>query len=321
MLKERPDSSIIGGMRRVLLPLFALAVFAFPNVTHTQAPQGPSPQSDQALLDRAKALHKKVPLIDGHNDYPWALRENAAARPRQARHQQAAADDHDRHRAPQGRRRRRAVLVGLRPRRAQPACRSPPRSSRSTSSIAWCASTPTPSSWRSPPTTSSASSRRARSRRSSAWKAGTRSTTRSARCACSTALGARYMTLTHSKNIAVGRLGDRHARPQADSRRSAKQVVREMNRLGMLVDLSHVSPDTMEDAIRVVAGAGDLLALVGARRDRRPAQRARRRPAAAAEERRRRDGHVRAGVPVVEGRRLEPVADRRAGASEQAVPE
>jgi len=63
-------------------------------------------------------------------------------------------------------------------------------------------------------------------------------------------LGARYMTLTHSKNI-----------PWADSATDTpvlgglslfgEQVVREMNWLGMLVDLSHVSPDTTADAIRV----------------------------------------------------------------------
>ena len=29
-------------------------------------------QSD--LMARARAIHKQVPLIDGHNDYPWALR-------------------------------------------------------------------------------------------------------------------------------------------------------------------------------------------------------------------------------------------------------
>src|SRR5678816_2787772 len=33
--------------------------------------------NDAALLDRARALLKQTPLIDGHNDYPWELREKA----------------------------------------------------------------------------------------------------------------------------------------------------------------------------------------------------------------------------------------------------
>jgi membrane dipeptidase len=65
-------------------------------------------------------------------------------------------------------------------------------------------------------------------------------------------LGARYMTLTHSANV-----------PWADSATDepklgglsafGEAVVREMNYMGMLVDLSHVSPDTMADALRVSA--------------------------------------------------------------------
>jgi len=63
-------------------------------------------------------------------------------------------------------------------------------------------------------------------------------------------LGARYMTLTHSLNT-----------PWADSATDdpkldglspfGEQVVQEMNRLGMLVDLSHVSPATMSDALKI----------------------------------------------------------------------
>jgi membrane dipeptidase len=64
------------------------------------------------------------------------------------------------------------------------------------------------------------------------------------------ALGARYMTLTHSANIAWADSGTDKSKLGGLSA-FGEEVVREMNRLGMLVDLSHTSADTMEDAIRV----------------------------------------------------------------------
>lgn len=67
------------------------------------------------------------------------------------------------------------------------------------------------------------------------------------------ALGVRYMTLTHNRSL-----------PWADSATDdpvvgglspfGREVVREMQRLGMLVDLSHVSPDTMRDALDTAEG-------------------------------------------------------------------
>lgn len=63
-------------------------------------------------------------------------------------------------------------------------------------------------------------------------------------------LGVRYMTLAHSENT-----------PWADSATDTpkvgglspfgEEVVREMNAIGMMVDLSHVSPDCMKAALRV----------------------------------------------------------------------
>jgi membrane dipeptidase len=63
-------------------------------------------------------------------------------------------------------------------------------------------------------------------------------------------LGARYMTLTHNVTLDWA---DSAATPSRHGglTRFGEEVVREMNRLGMLVDLSHVSPETMEDALRV----------------------------------------------------------------------
>ncbi len=66
------------------------------------------------------------------------------------------------------------------------------------------------------------------------------------------ALGVRYMTLTHNDNV-----------PWADSATDeevlgglspfGEDVVREMNRIGMLVDLSHTSAGTMRHALRVTS--------------------------------------------------------------------
>jgi membrane dipeptidase len=63
-------------------------------------------------------------------------------------------------------------------------------------------------------------------------------------------LGARYMTLTHAKN--TGWADSATDDPKFGGLAPfGEAIVREMNWLGMLVDLSHVSPETMEDAIRV----------------------------------------------------------------------
>ena len=66
------------------------------------------------------------------------------------------------------------------------------------------------------------------------------------------ALGVRYMTLTHNENVpwadsatdtpALGGLSD-----------FGRDVVREMNRIGMFVDLSHVSADVMRDALETTS--------------------------------------------------------------------
>ncbi len=66
------------------------------------------------------------------------------------------------------------------------------------------------------------------------------------------AAGARYMTLTHARNIAWADSATDN--PKLDGLSPfGEQVVREMNWLGMLVDLSHVSEASMKDALRVTA--------------------------------------------------------------------
>ena len=64
------------------------------------------------------------------------------------------------------------------------------------------------------------------------------------------ALGARYLTLTH--NVTLDWADAALDKPLHGGLTAfGQEVVREMNRLGMLVDLSHVSPATMSDVLDV----------------------------------------------------------------------
>src|SRR6266545_3235155 len=177
-------------MRNILLVALLLAPVA-----------GVQTQSSDALLEHARKLHREVPLIDGHNDYPWELRQKAKRDFRNldiSKPQPSVMTDIARLRAGDVERifksGKIASLVGM--------------------------------------------------------EGGHSIDNSIAALRMFYRLGARYMTLTHSKNT-----------DWADSATDdpkfgglspfGEEVVREMNWLGMLVDLSHVSPDTMEDAIRV----------------------------------------------------------------------
>jgi len=205
-----------------------------------------------ALMARAKALHKAVPLIDGHNDFPWALREANPARDLDA--------------------------LDLRAHLAPPIMTDIPRlRAGGVSGQFW-------SVWVPPSLSGDAAVRTTLEQIDvvhrmvakypdtfqlaltaddvdRAFKAGKIASLigmeggHSINNSMATlrqmyALGARYMTLTHTHNTdwadsATDKPEHHGLTPFGEA------VVHEMNRLGMLVDLSHVSPETMAAALRV----------------------------------------------------------------------
>ncbi len=232
-------------MRIRVLPLAVIVAVACAGASHLGA------QADPAA--RARALHKQVPLIDGHNDYPWALRGRDPGR------DFAQADitgslpalmtDIPRLRrggvggqfwsvyvpsSMQGREAVRATLEQI--------------------DIVHRMARRWPEAFALTRTAAEVEREFKRGRVASliGIEGGHSIDSSLATLRMMHALGAGYMTLTHSLNV-----------PWADSATDkpaldglspfGEEVVREMNRLGMLVDLSHVSPATMADAIRVSA--------------------------------------------------------------------
>jgi membrane dipeptidase len=205
---------------------------------------------DAKLLERARALHKQVPLTDGHNDLPWAMRQGAwydfgKLDIRQS--QPTLHTDIPRVRAgglgaqfwsvyvPANLQGQKAVTATLEQVdavyelvRRYPDVFELARSANDVERVF----------------------KKGRIASMMGMEGGHSIDSSLATLRMFSRLGVGYMTLTHSDNV-----------PWADSAtaepklgglsRFGEEVVREMNRLGMLVDLSHVSPDTMADAIRV----------------------------------------------------------------------
>jgi membrane dipeptidase len=207
-----------------------------------------APQA-QDFLTRARALHKQVPLIDGHNDYPWALRENNIERdinrldirsPQPSIHTDIP--------------RLREGGVGGQfwsvyvPASAQ----APVRMTFEQIDIVHRMMRKYPDTFELARTAADVERIFKAGKIASliGMEGGHAIDNSLATLRMFYAAGARYMTLTHSTNIAWADSGTDQPKLGGLSR-FGEEVVREMNRMGMLVDLSHTSPETMDDALRV----------------------------------------------------------------------
>jgi membrane dipeptidase len=235
--------------RARLLPAVLVALmFGGPLVLHAQ---NASPPSGDVYLARAKRILATTPLIDGHNDLPWRIREDSIAR--------GNVDAYDLRKRTPGHTdldRLKAGMVGAQ---------------------FW--SVYTPGDWRDsgyariqleqidiarrviaryPDRLALALSANDIRREFKQGKLGSLLGLEGGHAIENSLgalrayydLGVRYMTLTHNVTLdwadaALDSAKHGGLTPFGDS------VVREMNRLGMLVDLSHVSAGTMSDALNV----------------------------------------------------------------------
>jgi len=210
--------------------------------------------NDAALLDRARALLKQTPLIDGHNDYPWELREKAQRNFEKldiAKPQPTIMTDIARLRAGGVGGQFWSVYVPV-----ELTGQSAVTATLEEIDTVHQMTRRYPETFELALTADDVERIFKQGRIASlvGMEGGHSIDNSLAALRMFHRLGARYMTLTHAKNTAW-----------ADSATDdpkfgglapfGEEVVREMNWLGMLVDLSHVSPETMEDAIRVSQAA------------------------------------------------------------------
>jgi membrane dipeptidase len=204
--------------------------------------------AQDAALARARALLEKAPLVDGHNDLPWTLREQFASDlSRVDLRKRGATVDTDIPRLRDGRVSGQFWSVFI-----PSGLPNPARTQLEQIELARRMIDAYPDTFLF--ATRAADVARARQQGRVASFLGMENgqaieNSLGALRACF-ALGVRYMTLTHGKN-----------NDWADSATDTpahggltpfgREVVREMNRLGMLVDISHVSVDVMRQVLDV----------------------------------------------------------------------
>ncbi|MBP0455545.1 dipeptidase [Kitasatospora sp. RG8] len=210
-----------------------------------------TPSDSAALLERARAVLRDTPVVDGHNDLPWAMREQAGY---DLDAVDLAADQRDRLHTDLARLAAGGVGAQFWSVYVPSRLAGDHAVSATLEQIDFVRALAGrfPDRLRLAATAADMEAARAEGRIASLMGA---EGGHSIDCSLATlralhALGVRYLTLTHNDNT-----------PWADSATDkpaaggltpfGEEVVREMNRLGMLVDLSHVSADTMRDALRV----------------------------------------------------------------------
>jgi membrane dipeptidase len=206
-------------------------------------------QSD--LLARARALHKQSPVIDGHNDFPWALRERDVG----GDFSKADITEPVPSLMTDIPRLRRGGLGGQFWSVYVPAemqGREAVRATLEQIDVVHRMTRRWPETFELAPTADAAERAFKNGRIGSmiGMEGGHSIDNSLATLRQMYALGARYMTLTHSQNVPWADSATDQPRHNGLSK-FGEVVVREMNRLGMLVDLSHTSPDTMKDVLAI----------------------------------------------------------------------
>lgn len=228
-----------------------LLALAFISSAQTGQAAEPPDRKPVILTDRARQLHQQCLVIDGHNDLPWAMREKAASSFKQADISQPQTQFHtDIPRLKQGN-------VGAQfwsayvPSETRLERRAAHNTLEQIDLIHRMIK-------RYPETFEMASTADDIERIHKSGKIasvigveGGHSIENSlSLLRVFYGLGVRYMTLTHSDSLDWADSATDEAKNKGLSP-FGEEVVLTMNRLGMLVDISHVSPETMEDVLRV----------------------------------------------------------------------